>query len=317
MKNATKINGIQKGILEVYKEVKRVCEKNKIPFFALAGTELGAIRHKGFIPWDDDIDLGIKVGDYERFKKACRKDLEEPYEFKEIVWLGGKVHNKNTAFVEAPCAVHRENGYGFFVDIFPLIGAPDDENERFGFLNNMLLYSFQAMIFDRYPEISKYTKKQIMDWRNDILYKYPLEKSERFVEFSLGHWYTGNARGLDKAVEMPFEDTMIPVPSTYDEDLTAHYGDYMKLPPVEQRATHNNLAYVDLENSYTKYYDELEKLDPKFLEFLKQKHTFEGQQMLNAAHFRADGNVLRRELEHIKSSRTYRLAKKAQKLVRK
>ena len=136
---------IQAELLKIYKEIKQLCDKNNIRCFAVGGTMLGAVRHNGFIPWDDDMDLGIPVDDFDKFRKACKKELREPYEFKDLLWIGGKVHNKQTSFIETPCAINRENGYGIFVDIFPIIGTPNSSEERLDFLNNMLLYSFQAM----------------------------------------------------------------------------------------------------------------------------------------------------------------------------
>ena len=317
MKSAVKINDVQNEILKVYKEVKRVCDKNKIPFFALGGTKLGAVRRHGFIPWDDDMDLGIKVEDFERFKKACKKDLREPYEFKELIWTGGKVHNKNTTFVETPGAMHRENGYGVFIDIFLLIGTPNDDEQRFELMNNMLFYSFQAMLFSRYPETSTYTKSQILEWRKSILTRSKLSESEKYIEFSFGHRFACNTKGLENPTELPFEDTTILVPSTYDEDLTDQYGDYVKLPPVEARRAHNDYAYVRLNEPYDKYYDKLEKIDPEILEFLRAKHKLEGEFFLNSALFMADGEVMRRRLQRIEGSKLYRALRKIRSMGRK
>ena len=312
--NMAQTKQVQKKLLEIYKEIKRVCDKNKIPFFAIAGTALGAVRHGGFIPWDDDVDLGVKASDFERFKKACKKDLKGPYEFRELPWIGGKVHDKTTTFIEAPGAMHRENGYGVFIDIFPLIGVPNEPNERFGFMNNMTLFYFQAMLFDRYPEATKYTKAQILEWRESLMTKCDLEESEAYTAFADGYTFTQKTEGLKKPVEMPFEDTTVLIPSTYDADLTAQYGDYMVLPPEEQRHEHGNLAYVDLKAPYTDYYDKLERLDSKLLEFLKRKHGFEGEAFLNSALFMTDGNTLRRELKQIKNSKAYKIAEKMRKV---
>ena len=311
---------IHAELLKIYKEIKQLCDKNNIRCFAVGGTMLGAVRHNGFIPWDDDMDLGIPVDDFDKFRKACKKELREPYEFKDLLWIGGKVHNKQTSFIETPCAINRENGYGIFVDIFPIIGTPNSSEERLDFLNNMLLYSFQAMIFDRYPDISKYTKQQLIEWRRDLLYKHKVADSERVAEFSFGHSFTNDSKGLSDPIELRFEDTTILVPSTYDADLTAHYGNYMELPPKDERHSHNNFALVSFNESYENYYKRLEKLDPEFLTFLRRKHNLEGEFFLNSALFMSAESISKRELakankelELIKQSMAYKISSKLRK----
>ena len=270
------MKAIQKEILNIYKEIKFICEKNHIPYYAIGGTALGAVRHKGFIPWDDDMDLGIPIDFYNKFKQACKKDLKPPYQFTELHFMGGKVHNKNTSFIEAQCMTNKESYYGVFVDIFPIIGTPNEESSIAPFLEEVKDYFEKAFIYDRYPDSSKLTKTEIETWQKKLLHQNPLRQSKRAVEFAAGNWFTKNISGMESPIIMQFENTTIPIPSTYKEDLTNQYGDYMKLPPKEQRYTHDTYSLVDLNCPYQKYYDQLTSIDPKILKLLQSKHRHEG-----------------------------------------
>lgn len=274
--NSEKTQRIQKKVLSIYKEIKKICDKENIHYYAISGTALGAIRHKGFIPWDDDIDLGIPINELEKFKSACKKHLPKNLEFKELSWAGGKVHDKNTTFLETTCLMNRSSGSGIFVDIFPLIGTPNNPKEREIFLSEMKKFNGLALVSDRYPEISKFTPKEIQTWKKKLLYKYDIKNSDQLVEFSFGDYYTFDAQGTHNSIEVQFEDTIIPISSSYDNDLRNHYGDYMKLPPKEKRTTHNKYAIIDFKNPYTQYYTQLETIDPNLLNLLHDKHNLEG-----------------------------------------
>ncbi|MBR3263669.1 LicD family protein [Candidatus Saccharibacteria bacterium] len=267
---------VQKEILNIYKEIKRICEKNHIPYYAIGGTALGAIRHKGFIPWDDDMDLGIPIDFYDKFKKACKKDLKPTYQFTELHFMGGKVHNINTSFIEAQCMTDKNSYYGIFVDIFPIVGTPNEKTSLLSFLEEVKKYFEKAFIYDRYPDSSQLSKKEIEAWREKLLFQNPLKNSRRAIEFSAGNWFTKNSDGMKSPIIIQFEDTTIPIPSTYDEDLTNQYGDYMKLPPKEQRYTHDTYSLIDLNCPYQKYYDQLFSINPKLIQLIKLKHKHEG-----------------------------------------
>lgn len=89
-KSNIKLSPIQIKMLSIYGELQRICKKHNLRCFAIGGTALGTIRHKGFIPWDDDMDFGMPVEDYNKFIKLCKKELQKPFKFTEIPIMGGK-----------------------------------------------------------------------------------------------------------------------------------------------------------------------------------------------------------------------------------
>lgn len=267
---------IQEAILRVYKEVMRICEKNNIPIFAVGGTALGAVRHHGFIPWDDDMDLGIRVDDFERFRRACKRDLGDNFAFTELDFFGGKVYDKTTTFLEAQCMMFKNQYYGAFVDIFPIIGTPNSVSERASFLKRMQSYYHDAFIFDRYPDSSLLSRKELSAKKEYFLHSYAIAASERVAEFASGTWFTKNPAGMDNLIKMSFEDTFVYIPSSFDEDLTAQYGEYMALPPKEERYTHNKYSLVDLAKPFDYYWKKLQELEPALGELLLSKHQHEG-----------------------------------------
>lgn len=125
---------VHRRILEIAVEIKRICEKHDIKYFLIAGTLLGAVRHKGFIPWDDDMDIGLLREDYERFVDLCKTELSDQFELinEELPNYGLpfiKIQLKGTTFLEKsapkyPC------GNGIYVDCFPIDRMPDGKYKQ-------------------------------------------------------------------------------------------------------------------------------------------------------------------------------------------
>ena len=120
---------LQLAELDILKEFKRICEEHNLRYFAIGGTCLGAVRHQGFIPWDDDIDVAMPYEDYVRFIEIAKPGLRKPYELFDPVdhevcgctFL--KMHNSNTAFIEKVREAYTDSYFGVFIDIINLFAG--------------------------------------------------------------------------------------------------------------------------------------------------------------------------------------------------
>lgn len=127
-----KIRKIQMCQLEILKEVVRICDKYQIDYWLAYGTMLGAVRHNGFIAWDDDLDIQMTMEGFEKFEKVCEKELSEDYFLqtprteKRMGWMYFKVRKKNTKMLEEKLYDDRIKNQGIWIDIFPLINLSDD-----------------------------------------------------------------------------------------------------------------------------------------------------------------------------------------------
>lgn len=241
--------------LEILKEVITLFERNNIRYFALGGTMLGAVRHKGFIPWDDDIDIGVPREDYERLEAAC-KELPEHLKFHhckndaDFIYYFSRVEN-------ASIQVHsdraeKEEITSAWIDIFPLDGMPNSALARTIHSQRILIDRalFQISRFDRIVDLRKsnrptFEKVVIRFARNASLQKLLdnnytfriLDRTLRKHPYSKSN-YNINAMGAYKLREMfnkrvfgdgamySFEDIQIRGPQDYEAYLTQLYGDW-------------------------------------------------------------------------------------------
>lgn len=271
------MNEIQEKILEIFKEVKKICQNNNITYFAIGGTAIGAVRHKGFIPWDDDLDIAVPIQDYDRFLECARRELPEHMkvytcsEVEHYQYVFAKIHNTDTAFIELGDKEYPDAYKGIFVDVMPMAAVPDDPKQLEAFKKKLSQY-YSLNAARRYP-FSKMTspkKKAVwlamrpltpfigFDYYSEkwlsLLRKYPLG--------STGHTgYTWNFKikrlvfpkeYFASSVELPFEDTTIAMPVEYEKYLEFQFGDYMKLPPEDERAPHH-VETISTVRSYKTY----------------------------------------------------------------
>ena len=258
--------------LDILKFVADFCEKKGLRYFLSDGTMLGAVRHKGFIPWDDDIDIKMPRPDYNRmmriFNEECgseRYRLINPRD-KDAHHYFVKIIDTKTVKIE----VEHDYSTGFLgadIDIFPMDGSPESEdeflkwgkeirsyNKAYSYTKRSLCLAFRATIGDYvkgrvHPSWCWLFRSapDIADKVAALAEKYPFDES-KYVCF-VGAWdlYRIPYECYKDYIMMKFEDSEFRIPAGYDQALTAQYGDYMKLPPVEERATlhKNNVFWKD------------------------------------------------------------------------
>lgn len=259
MKQMT-IDEVKKVQLEILSCVAKFCEENRIRYWIDSGTLLGAIRHKGYIPWDDDIDVGMLREDYDRFS-AIFNQSGSAYHFlcvensPNFYLPHGKVCDNNTVLYEPD-----ENGYksAVNIDIFVYDNAPDDPGElkkmydRRDRLRQMYTVLTSPVVMHGNPV--KYVAKLMRKGIYKVLYKKPdqipemVANSKKYASSStdcVGNFTSYMRMSCDKRVfrnfvNVEFEGMQFKAPVGYDEWLRSFYGDYMQLPPVEKRVSHHS-----------------------------------------------------------------------------
>ena len=252
------LRAVQLDELELLCEVDRICRKRGINYRIVAGTLLGAVRHGGFIPWDDDADVAFLREEYEQFRSACETELDtSKFYFQDhrttpgYRWGYGKLRRKGTEFVRLN-QEHMSYEQGIFIDIFPYDNVPD----------NMLLrrlHCFKCFLYRKafWSEVG---------WRNAkgweriaylLLRKIPAawlyRGFDRFIENSNkreSKWiriltfptptkdYGYKRKWAYGISDFLFEGVLLCGVAEYDEYLTFKFGDYMTLPPENERKTH-------------------------------------------------------------------------------
>lgn len=248
---------LKKIEVDILKYIKSVCKENDIQYYLAYGTLIGAVRHKGFIPWDDDIDIMVPIEQYDKLLRIINGDGGK---YKVLDWKinsnyfypFAKVVDGKTRLIELEEKVI--DGLGVYVDIFPLIALPQNVIQY-----NLFMIKMKRLIREwRYstmlqPEEKKGALKKIV---RDIRYFYANRKGTEYWLNKIrneekkrptqnakviGDYYSARSKNfLAENFELEFEGEMFSAPSMYDDILTGGYGDYMKLPPMEQRATHHH-----------------------------------------------------------------------------
>lgn len=255
--------------LELLLEIKEFCNKHNIQFYLIGGTLLGAVRHKGFIPWDDDIDIYMPRPHYDRFIKLYNAEINNNilYEYstdKNYRYMFAKLCKRGTKLIEK-IADGRVN-MGVFVDIFPIDGLGNSESEGKAIIDEikpytrinmyLLMKSFAkaSRWYKQLPKLLMYTyskmhnPKKIRDKINKIARTYDYDSSLYVGSFiDIAEYKRVMPKSIFSDVAyLEFEGYEFPTPIQYREWLTRFYGDYMKLPPVSQQVyTHGFDAYIE------------------------------------------------------------------------
>lgn len=238
-------------LLRMLECIHEYCIANNIRYSLGGGTLLGAIRHKGFIPWDDDVDIMMPRPDYERFLEGFQGKYEHYVlqhwkNDKDYPLLYAKVYDNRT------CLVGGKYIKGIYVDVFPIDGLPPVRKQKVywcwyrisSLFERIPMMSFGRMSWKQkmftvitYPIWRFIPTYKFMGCTEKYLLKYPFESSEH-AGCTLGNYGMAEFMVSDtfkKYIDVNFERLRLKAIAAYDEYLTKHYGDYMQLPPVEKR----------------------------------------------------------------------------------
>ena len=252
-------------------EVKRICKLHGLQYFAIAGTLLGAVRHKGAIPWDDDMDLGLMRPDYDKFLEIVKTELDERIllqDFDTDPHYGlpfAKLMLKDTVMVERSAADNSAKK-GIYIDIFPFDNAPDSEvqqqnhDRKTYFLKRLLLAKQGYKVYQKGETKKKlvytmlsclgvvFSAKKVQSMLLKAITAYNGIDTKKVV--NIGGAYGYRKETLEKVwfhdtVELPFENTTISAPAEYKEYLTYFYGDYMTPPSENKRGDRHSIVKLD------------------------------------------------------------------------
>lgn len=274
------MNDLQKVELELLKVFIEICEKLNLNYFLVCGSALGAARHGGFIPWDDDMDVGMYRKDYNKFMELAPALLPEGIFLQnyktdpQFPQVFAKLRNSNTTYIEKSMS-HLHINHGIYIDIFPLDGYPDrpDEQKKLVYLKS--LYVRQLTCACSLPKTLKgklsvsafrllgYHKRtaKIAEKYESYISQYPVENSK--IICNHGTWYKQrdfiSAEFYGKGTDIICEGIKVRVPEKLEEYLTALYGDWRTPPPLEKQKGHHYYEICDVEKSYTYYINHKEK----------------------------------------------------------
>lgn len=264
-----KVHGVQ---LDMALEVKRICEKNNIKYSIIAGTLLGAVRHKGFIPWDDDLDIGMLREDYEKFIKVCCKELNDDYFLQ--TWESdygfalpiAKLRKKGTVYIEKNSS-KSDLHHGIYIDIFPFDNVPTNiiaqkiQNYITYILKRILLVKQNYEVWEQQQIIKKiiyklvdlltkpFSLEMIKRMLLHQMIKYNTNNTEMIVTFggAYGYWKESIKRcWLENLINIKFEEYELSCIENYNTYLTYLYGDYMIPPSENKRYNRHNIIDINL-----------------------------------------------------------------------
>lgn len=272
------IRPLQEKMLDLLKKFIEMCDKNELTYFACGGTCLGAVRHNGFIPWDDDLDVFMPRPDYEKLWKKCggidktgkymlcRTTQEKNYHHRVM-----QLVNLETTFINRR-SIKEDIEHGVYIDIIPLDARPDTFIKK-------LTQSLDCILFSVYniqnlPEFNGGKLQKIMvglllkavkspEHRYKIwsraekrMSQYDWKTADEVIELTTAFknlWKPRPQKWFNGVVKHDFEDIQINLMAEYEKYLTQGFGDYMKLPPESEQHPRHNTVLIDLEHSYKVY----------------------------------------------------------------
>ena len=270
------MNDLQQAEFNILKYYDQFTKKYNLKYFLYAGTLLGSIRHKGFIPWDDDIDVGMKRDQFEEFEKLfINSDYQEDgyiYQSRKIYSFQAlplsKIRSDELDLKERVPKTQKGN-HGPWIDIFPFDNIPDEEEKRIEqykkvtFYNNLIKKFMLIQVEPEDKGIKRITKR-IIQWLNETFHPlyffmpYIFRKRHEYMTMyndietkyaaDISYMYYKDFNDfskrffrnsdLDELAIGEFENEYFNIPVNYDRILKTHYGNYMELPPESERKQH-------------------------------------------------------------------------------
>ena len=269
------IREVQLVQLEILNELDRICKKYNIKYELFGGTLLGAVRHKGFIPWDDDVDVCMLREDYDRFIEICLTELDNRYFLQthntdpKCLFQFAKIRKNGTVFI-CPLDSDPSTHTGIYIDVFPMDNVMPDT--LIGKFQRICLSVVNAMITSRNPVsiryshnriirfcrilaylMSKVIPKQLLDSLAQRLMTMLNSKETEYVNHLSNRAskiryqrYLRTRESFNRTILLEFEGRLYPAPADFDSILKRLYGDYMSLPPVEKRKPHHGVVEVKI-----------------------------------------------------------------------
>ncbi len=268
------VRDVQMKILETMKFIDDVCRKNNIVYYIMGGTALGAIRHGGFIPWDDDLDIFMTPQEYEKFKKLVLSLDSDKFVLQEWKTVDkyveyAKVRMNGTTFIEECFKDRKDMHHGIYVDIMILHKVPNSKfQQKVNYYASKFVTLYGISQRNWVPKtkmqsiilaLTKLLPRQLIArWCYGRIYKY----DDMLSDYKYCYWITPAKfkQGLfaqeffEEPVNVPFEDTLLYGSMYIKEYLSYRYGDYMKLPSEAQQAASVHAMVFDTEKDYKEYF---------------------------------------------------------------
>ena len=274
------MNDLQKTEFDILKTVTEICDQFGITYFLVCGSTLGAVKYGGFIPWDDDVDIGMYREDYEKFCEKAITLLPSYYFLQtyrtdsQFPVMFAKVRDTRTTFIEKSIS-HLDINHGVYIDIFPLDGYPVCNKEAVSLERMKKIYRLQLACVYKFNErqswkskclfraerllgFHKKTNKTVEKYER-LISQYPIADSDLICNH--GNWQ-GKLEYAPKwhygeGTWATFEGLKVRIPENYDAYLTQKYGDWRADLPKEQQQGHHYYEIMDLERPYTDYIEKL------------------------------------------------------------
>ena len=262
--------------IDLLLQLDRVCKKYGLQYYLMFGSLLGAIRHNGYIPWDDDLDVSMPRKDYELLLKVAPSEFKEPYFFQipetdpGYYYTFAKIRNSNTSAFSNLFQYQRFN-MGLLLDILPVdVCDMSDVHENFKRIQHLTRENTTYMRMSNHS-LSEADKERVRNYRGGV----PYDTYQTIQRIAMMHEnkrdeydkrivavFTGykcekmifEAEDLASTIAHDFEGFSVPIPIGYDRLLKVTYGNYMQFPPVEERGMRHIEFGIDPDKSYKEYY---------------------------------------------------------------